>query len=158
MKIIGKDGKEYFDVKSCLKADEAYDARIAAEKLEEENRKKALEAKIEQEKNAISKRKKELSTMIEKAEEKCILAENVYDEARRKANDVLKKAKEEANAILQAATKELESASAEKLKAIAAFNKEFGPYQSVVTGTKAVNNYNRLVRNMNRFWDSFWDI
>lgn len=157
MKIIGKDGKEYFDIKTCLKADKEYDEKIAAEKLAAEKEKKALEVKLEQEKNAISKRKKELSDAIELAEEKKVVAENLYDDAKKQADKILKEAKEKANGILQTAAKNLENASADKMKAIAAFNKEFGPYKTVVTGSKAVDDYNRIVNQINRIFDSFWN-
>lgn len=158
MRIIGKDGQEYKSEKECLIADKAYDEKIAAEKLKTEKERKDLEAKVEQEKIAISKRKKELSNVIEKAEERYSLAEGLYEDARKKANSILKAAKEEANSIIQAAAKEVEAASSEKMKAVAEFNKEFGPYQTIVTGSKAISDYNRIVRTMSRIWDNFWNL
>ena len=151
MKIYSEVTKElYDDVKECQKAEEAY----AKKQLEAEEKQKALEAKVAEEKAAISKKRKELSDAIEKADEDYVAACNVYDVARKQADDIIVEARKKASDILSAAAKEVEKASENKMNAVAEFNKEFGPYRTVVTGNKAIELHNRVVSNFNRMFNN----
>lgn len=149
MKIYSELTKElYDDVKECQKAEEAY----AKKQLEEEEKQKALEAKVAEEKAAISKRRKELSDAIESADEEYTTACNLYDIARKQADDIILEAKKKANDVLNVAAKEVEAASEKKMNAVAEFNKEFGPYKTVVTGNKAMEFHNKLISNLKRIF------
>ena len=151
MKIYSEVTKElYDDVKECQKAEDSY----AKKQLEAEEKQKALEAKVAEEKAAISKKRKELSDAIEKADEDYVAACNVYDVARKQADDVIIEARKKAADILSAAAKEVEKASEKKMNAVSEFNKEFGPYSTVVTGNKAVELHNKVVSNFYRMFNN----
>ena len=155
MKIYSEVTKEMYDsVKECQKAEEAY----AKQQLEAEEKAKALEAKVAEEKAVISKKRKELSDAIEKADEEYAAACNVYDVARKQADEVILEAKKKANELLNAAAKEVEKASEKKMNAVSQFNKEFGPYRTVVTGNKAVELHNKLMSNFRRMFDDPFNI
>lgn len=149
MRIIGKDGKEYSSEKECLAADKRYDEQLKAEQDRIEKEKKAYEEKIAEEKAALSVRKKELAKNVEDSNAKLDEAKKLYEVAKRKAEEVLRKANKEAEDILTVAAKEMEKASEERMNAVAQFNKEFGAYKTVLTGNDAVDEYNRIVNNIN---------
>ena len=153
MKIYSEVTKKlYDDVKECQKAEEAY----AKKQLEDEEKQKALEAKMAEEKAVISKKRKELSDKIEKADEEYVTACNMYDVARKQADDIILEARKKANEILNVAAKEVEKASERKMEAVSEFNEEFGPYRTVVTGNKAVELHNKILSNFRRmFKDPF---
>ena len=145
MKIYGLDGKEYSTIDECLSADEAYTkAKEEAEK--KENEKKSL----------ISKQKKEKANLIRVAEIELDAAQANYDRAEEKAREILTSAKESARKLIADASKELKKAFNKKYETIANFNKEFGTYTTTYTGKEDLEEYNRLTRNFNNLWDSFW--
>ena len=151
MKIYSEVTKQMYDsVKECQKAEEAY----AKKQLEDEEKQKALEAKMAEEKAVISKKRKELSDKIEKADEEYVTACNMYDVARKQADDIILEARKKANEILNVAAKEVEKASERKMEAVSEFNEEFGPYRTVVTGNKAIELHNRVVSNFNRMFNN----
>ena len=159
MIILGKDGKEYPNVKACIQADAEYDEKIAKEKAQEEAKKRAEEAAIVERKAEISKRKKELSNAIEKAEGNLKIARTEYNNAKERAEKIMAAARKEAQLIINDAKDFLKSASTEKINAISAFNKEFGPFTTVLTGEDAQEEYNRLQNimeeNLKRFFKWF---
>ena len=84
-------------------------------------------------------------------------AKDIYAEAQKKANQLLKDAKREADQLIDMAEKEVKKASEKKTLAISEFNKEFGPYKTVITGDKAIEEYNKMIRNMDNTFAKFWD-
>lgn len=158
MIILGKDGKQYATVKECQRADVEYDRRIADEKAQLEAKKIADEKAIAERKAEISKRKKELSSMIESAEDKVKVAKVDYNQARAQAEKIIAEAKKEAQAILDAAGEKLKLANEEKVNAISNFNKEFGPFTTVLTGEDAWNEYQRIQNNIDRQFNAFKSI
>ena len=158
MRIIGKDGKEYTNVKECLQADAAFEKAEKEKALAAEKATEALRQKIADEKAQVSKRKKELSDKIEEANDKLDYFTKEYDAVRKDAAEIINKAKEEATKIINEAAKKVEEASAERAQAISAFNAEFGPYKTVLTGSKALEEYNRFWNNFkfNSIFDTFW--
>lgn len=155
MKIYSEVTKQMYDsVKECQKAEEAY----AKQQIEAEEKAKALEAKVAEEKAIASKKRKELSDAIEKAEEEYVAAFNMYDVARKQADEIILDAKKKASEVVAAAAKEVEKASEKKMKAVSEFNKEFGPYRTVVTGNKAVELHNKLLSNVNRMWPNLFNL
>lgn len=158
MRIIGLDGKEYSSVKACQIADKNYEAKLQAEKERAELEQKRAQEAAEREKTLISKKKKELSDKIEKADEAYVAACRVYDSEKLKAQQLIKDAREEANRMLVAASKEVEKASADKMRAVADFNKEFGVYKTVLTGSRAIEEHNRIVNEINKMFEFFSNI
>ena len=145
MQIIGKDGKEYKTIDEALKADEAFEeARLKAEAEEKEK------------KNAVSRRKKELSDAIQDASSKVTEAEDAYKEAKEKASAIVKAANDKATELLKAVIKDVDKARESRMNAIKAFNDEFGAYEVRYTGNKAVEEYNKFVRDMNKAFNNFW--
>ena len=179
MRIIGKDGKEYKTEKECIAADKAYDAKIEADMLAKEAEKAALEQKFEEEQKMISLKKKELAATIEATQLALDEAQKFYDITKSKAQEKLKAANKEARQIIDeakalaskqyqqvesevddmmiAASKQLEKASEARMNAIAAFNKEFGPYRTVVTGNRALDEYNKVKKTMDEFFNKTWN-
>ena len=155
MIILGKDGKQYSSVKECLRADELFDKKIAEEKAAAEAKKAAEAEKVELRKAEISKRKKELSSAIESATEKVKVARMDYHKAEKEAEDIIVKARAEAQKILDAAGKNLKKAQEERISAISNFNKEFGPFTTVLTGEDAWNEYQRTQINLDRQFNLF---
>lgn len=143
MVITGKDGKIYDTVDECLEADE---------KFEKEQEQKAL-AETEK-KNALSKRKKELADNIRVAEDKVSLAFEEYEKVREEARKKIAEAQEEAKKMLKEAEEKYSDASSERYEAIRNFNKEFGTYTTTYTGKQALEEYNRISKSMNRFFNN----
>ena len=148
MKIIGKDGKEYASVKECLTADKNYDLALEEQKIKDEQEKKALSDKIATEKAELSARKKEYANKIESAKDEVDYYKKEYEKAKLEAKKIVDEANDKAEEILKGAAKSLEEASEKKMIAIAEFNKEFGPYQTTLTGLDAINEYNKVVKQM----------
>lgn len=143
MTITGKDGKVYDTVAACEEADR---------KFEKEQEQKAL---VETEKkNALSKRKKELADNVQVAEDKVSLALEEYEKVREEARKKVATAQEEAKQMLKEAEEKYSEASNERYKAIQNFNEEFGVYTTTYTGKKALEEYNRVSRSMNRFFNN----
>lgn len=156
MRIIGLDGNEYSSVKECQIADKNFEAKVKAEKEREELEQKKAQEAMENEKNLVSKRKKELADKIEKADEAYVAACRVYDSEKVKAQQIIKEAKEKANQMLVAASKDVEKASADKMHAVAEFNKEFGKYTCVLTGSRAIEDHNRIVNEISKMFSLFF--
>lgn len=159
MRIIGKDGKEYKSEKECLAADKKYDEMMRQKKCREEQERKALEEKIAKEKAELGARKKEKAKSIEDATEKLEYFKKEYEVAKIEAKKLIEEANKQAEDMLKAVAKKVEEASAERMNAIAEFNKEFGPYQTTLTGNDALNEYNKIVKQFNdTFFDRFFPI
>ena len=172
MKYYSDKLDKLFDTKEQLfKEEKMYDDKLAFEKAQLEAKEVQLKAEAEAEQKATSKRKKELSDEVEKAtkhldeaykfyEAERAKAKDIYSEAQKKADEILKKAKKEADELIDIAEKEVKKASEKKTLAISEFNKEFGPYKTVITGDKAIDEYNKMIRNIDntfaKFWDSFF--
>lgn len=128
MRIIGKDGKDYASEKECIEADKKYEEELKAKKETELK-------KVEAEKTAVATRKKEKAQAVEEARNKCTEARKLYQVAKKKAEDILREANKEAAA-------KVEKASEERMNAVIEFNKEFGPYRTVLTGNDAIDAFN----------------
>jgi hypothetical protein len=162
MRFYSDKLNKIFETEEELKAAEtAKDSEI---KKEEES--KAL--KVEEDKKAISIRKKELSDVVEAKAKEFNSAYDKYEAAKAKAKKELnekyktlnaqaKAAEDEYAKAISEAEKEVRKASEEKTNAIAKFNEEFGPYKTVLTGDKAIAEYNRMVRNFEDHFSSIWD-
>lgn len=145
MVITGKDGKQYSTVEECVKADEEFDKQQEQKALAETEKK-----------NALSKKKKEMANAIQAAEDEVALSLTAYDKAKEEANKLVSEAKEKAKEVLKEAEKKYEEAIGKRYEAIKDFNEEFGAYTTVYTGNKALEEYNKAVRRMNRWFDSFF--
>lgn len=148
MKIIGLDGREYKSEKECLIADKKF------------NEKKELDKKLmEEEKLKVSNRKKELANKVQEATDKVDYYTNEYIKVKADARKFLEEANKQAQDMLSKAAKQVEEASNEKLTAISNFNKEFGPYKTVLTGNEAIAEYNKVMQSLDEtFSKVFKDI
>ena len=145
MKIIGKDGKEYNTVEECSKADEEFD--------KQQEQKALIETEA---KNALSKKKKEMATAIQDAEDEVSAALTAYDKAKEEANKLIAEAKEKAKTVLKEAETKYDEAINKRYEAIKDFNNEFGAYTTTYTGKRAREEYDRAMRKINRWFDSFF--
>lgn len=117
-------GKYYDTEKECHKAE----TELAIQKREEE-----------QTKNSISKHKKELADKIELADSKVSEAYKHLEVCRQDAKKILDDAKKQAEGIIAGAKEELRKCQKEKYDTLAEFNKEFGPYTTTYSGSKALD-------------------
>lgn len=155
MKILGKDGKEYATVKACIKADAEFDKKVAEEKAAADLEKATKELELAQKKAEISKRKKELSNAIDVASEEVKLATIEYNQAKEKAENLISEARKQAHSILDEAAKKLTAANDTRVRAISDFNKEFGPFTTVLTGTDAWNEAQRIQKAIDKQFGPF---
>lgn len=155
MKIFGKDGNEYASVKECLRADEAYEKRIAEAKEREEAQKREQELKLAEKKAEISKRKKELSAAIDAANTEVAEARIAYNRDKERAERLIAEARKEAEVILTEANKKLKLATEKKMNAISTFNHEFGPFTTVLTGQDAWDEYKRISNSIDETFNIF---
>ncbi len=145
--------KKYYDTeKDCIKAEEEYNK-------EQERVTNALKkATLEKEKKdkEIQLKKKELAKAIEDAEQEVTEANNVYDAAKEKAREIYAEAKKKADELLDVASAKVKDAEEKKYKAVAEFNRNFGPYTTTITGAKAAELYNNTIKSLNNFWRNFY--
>lgn len=127
------------------------------EELLKEEKKAEESAREEQErKNQISINKKAAATKVEIATEEYDKAADAYEKKKKEALKILDsaedeaakifdKANAEAQKILNEADKSLKEARINKLNAISEFNREYGPYKTVLTKENAEKEYNRFI-------------
>lgn len=155
MKILGKDGKEYATVKECMRADVEFDRKLAEEQAAEELRKSKEAEELALKKAEVSKRKKELSNEIELATDAVRTATIEYNQAKERAEKLIVEARKEAQAILKDAADKLSEANDKKVTAISNFNKEFGPFTTVLTGEDAWNEAQRIQQAIDKQFGPF---
>lgn len=142
MTIVGKDGKTYDTVEACLEADK---------KFEEEAEKNPAPIK------PASPNKKEMADAIQVAEDKVSLALAEYERVREEARKKVSAAQAEAGKMLKEAEDKYLEASSERYEAIRDFNEKFGVYTTSYTGKRALDEYNRSVKNFNREYNRILD-
>ena len=140
-----KTRKTYDTPQACEKAEAEYDAE---QKRIQDNLNKAMAEKKAADEQ-LAKSKKELSKAIETAESELSEANKLYEVAETKAADILSNARKEANQILDAARVKVKSAQQKKYDALMAFNKKFGTYTTTITGEKAIDMYNKAMKEIN---------
>lgn len=158
MIILGKDGKQYATVKECQRADAEYDKKVAEEKAAKEAKAAHEAEQLAIRKAEISKRKKELSSAVETATDKVRVATVDYNQAKERAERLIAEARKEAQAILEEAGKNLTAANEERVSAISNFNKEFGPFTTVLTGDDAWNEAQRIQKMVDKQFNVFRSI
>ena len=57
--------------------------------------------------------------------------------------------------VLDLAATKVKEATKKKTQAIVAFNKEFGPYVTSITGVKAADEFNRTINAINELFNKF---
>ena len=150
MKVYSEITKELYDtVEECQTAEEKFAKEEAAKKAKAEEDLKQAAVAATNEKNVVSKRKKELADAVEAADEVYSEACKKYDAAKSQAREILAEAQKKADAIISQAAKEVREASQKKFNAVLHFNSEFGTYRTVLTGSKALEEANRM---LNSFW------
>lgn len=137
-----KTNKSYDTEKECINAEKQFD-------LEQKEKEKKV--------SEVSKRKKELANRIEEAEKKISEANKLYDIAKETATSIINEANKKAKELLTNAQEELKKAGAEKFNAVREFNKEFGTYTTTITGEKAAEDFEKIIRHFNNIFDTmFW--
>ena len=143
MKYYSEKTNKYYDSEQeCLDAEKQF---------EEDNKKKEL---VTAEKKAlVSKQKKELSDAIANADKKVDEAYQGLEAARKEAAAIIKEAREKANTLVNEAAKKVETETSERATQIAKFNEQFGPYMVTYTGSKAEEEYNRMIHQIREMFD-----
>lgn len=119
------------------------------------------EAKIEErraeiasnEKLSVTKRKKELAKAISNADAAVQKAYQDYETAKATVRKILEESNEQMMNIINPAKEAITNAEKLRMDAILAYTKEFGSYQSVYTGERAVEEFNRATRPAISFAD-----
>lgn len=138
MKYFSEKLNKQFDTeKECLEAEAKYD---------EEQKK--TEVAVSERKAEVSRRKKELSDQITVADKDIDSAYKELDAAKEEANKIVAEAKKRANEIVRKAVEKVDSAASTRRDLVEKFNDEFGPYMVTYTGSRADEEYNRLIRKI----------
>lgn len=125
--------KTYDTELECTKAEKAYEeAKKAAEEA-----KAASEAKT-------SKRKKELASEVEKTSKELKEAEEALKAAENEVKILTEEYSKKAADILKPAKEAVTEATKNRYNAICNFNKEFGPYTTVLSSSDA---YEKMYKN-----------
>ena len=125
--------KTYDTEVECTEAEKAYEEAKRAE----EEAKAASETKI-------SKRKKELAAEVEKASEKLKETEEALEAAENEVKILTEEYSKKIADILKPAKEAVTEATKSRYDAIRNFNKEFGPYTTVLSSSDA---YERVHKN-----------
>ena len=129
------------DVESLKKAEKDYDEKEAQKAVE-----------VEKKTNA----KKELAKAVDTAEIKLSKAYEEMELAKAKATKILEDSNKEIEEILEAASKKIREAEVEKYNAINKYNEECGIYTKYYTGSKAIEEFNKAMRQFNVFYNKFF--
>lgn len=131
------------------KLNKTYDTVEALEEAEKTAEEKAL---------SVSAEKKALSKNIESAEEALDKAYQDYDIAKEEAQKVINEAYDKAKEILTPAKEAVQEAQKAKYNAISEFSDKYGCYTTVLTGSKAYDEFKRTVDIFNRMtdWATRW--
>lgn len=149
MKYYSEKLNRMFDSVKQLKAEEA--AASVEQTIKEEP---TIEDAKEQ-----APTKKQLAADVTAAEDALKKAYTEYDIAKKKANDLSEAYLKEISAILDPAKKAVKDAERAKYEAIDRFNKAYGPYQIVITGSRAAEEMLRALdelRNSRSFFNTWF--
>lgn len=145
----------YDDPKELIKDETAALEKIAEEERAEEARREKLELEKKEREHKISNRKKELSALIEKADEELKESYKKLDKAKAKCDKLKKDTDKAISEILTPVKAEVKAAQTKHLEAISLFNKEFGPYRTVLTEADTEDVINVFDSMFNSFFDNF---
>ena len=139
--------KTFYDTESeCQEKEKEYLKKIEQEEKEEKEKQKL-----------ISSEKKELVNAIDAANAALDAEYQKYEEAKMKAQELVRNAKEEAAKILEPAKQSLTDAQKAKYEAISNFNRKYGVYTTSYTGSKALSEYKRGVDWINSFFEDYFN-
>ena len=82
-----------------------------------------------------------------------------YDEldvANQRVKTLSKEYLKQVDSILEPAKKKVKDAQQKKYEAIKAFNEKFGPFRTIYTGQKAIDEFSRINKLADDFWNRFW--
>lgn len=145
--------KNFDTIEECQKAEEAENTRLA---------------EVEKQETALANEKKQYADAIEEADKTLGIAYDNYatakkkiqelrEEYRKQVEDLRKKLEDDCREVLKPAQEEVEKAEADKLAAIQKFNQKYGSYRKVYTGSRAVEEYNRMQRTIDSLFNNlFW--
>ena len=135
MKYYSEDLKKFYDSESDLL------------KAEDEAKKQ---------KDIAENSRKEMARKIDEANDRIDRAYQSYDAAKKQVNDIINEAKKQVKNILDPAKKEISDAENERMEAIKEFNEKYGVYTETFSGDKAVEQYNRVLNQINSTFENFW--
>ena len=124
-----------------------YDSESDLLKAEEEEKKQ--QAIAETSRKEMAKNIEEANTRIDKAYQE-------YEVAKKKVDDLIAETRQKVKSILDPAKKEISDAENARMEAIKEFNKKYGVYTETFSGDKAVEQYNRVLNQINSTFENFW--
>lgn len=130
------EGTVFNTVKDCQIAE----AKVDAEKAQAVEQARKAEA---------TKKKKELANAVSKADDAVAKAYSEYEIAKQEVRKILEESNTRMEKILGPAKSAVTKAENVRFEAIKAYNREFGPYQSVYTGERAEKELQRFNQQFN---------
>lgn len=124
-----------------------YDSESDLLKAEEEEKKQ--QAIAETSRKEMAKNIEEANTRIDKAYQE-------YEVAKKKVDDLIAETRQKVKSILDPAKKEISDAENARMEAIKEFNEKYGVYTETFSGDKAVEQYNRVLNQINSTFENFW--
>ena len=123
-----------------------YDSESDLLKAEEEEKKQ--QAIAETSRKEMAKNIEEANTRIDKAYQE-------YEVAKKKVDDLIAETRQKVKSILDPAKKEISDAENDRMEAIKEFNEKYGVYTETFSGDKAVEQYNRVLNQINSTFENF---
>jgi len=154
MKYYSELLKKTFDTaEDCEKAEAEENTRLAEVKKKETaivNEKKQCAEKIEEAENNLNVAYDAFTAAKERAQE-------LREEYRKKVREMQKDLEANIEAVLAPAQEEVKKAEQKKLKALQEFTDKYGSYNKIYTGHRAIEEYQRMQRNLESiFKNLFW--
>lgn len=144
--------KPFDTVDELVKAEEA----DKKQKAEEQAKLEKSVAEKQQKEKELQATKKQMAKAVEDATKEVNEANDLYDVAQSRAKEIMSEASKKANDLIDEAAKKVRLAEEKRYKAVAEFNKQFGTYTTTVTGDMAAKMYNKALKRIEDFWESFW--
>lgn len=136
MKIVSDykelEGKTFNSIRECAEAEAAIDKQRA-----------------ESNKAAVSKKKKELADAVDVADKQVEKAYEQYNTVRVEVQKILEESNAKMQKMLNDAAQVVREAEQAKRDAIIKYTEQFGPYQKVYTGNRALQEFQRIEDQFN---------
>lgn len=136
MKIVSDykelEGKTFTSIRECAEAEAAIDKQRA-----------------ESNKAMVSKKKKELADAVDVADKQVEKAYEQYNTVRVEVQKILEESNAKMQKMLNDAAQVVREAEQAKRDAIIKYTEQFGPYQKVYTGNRALQEFQRIEDQFN---------
>ena len=139
MKIISDykelEGKSFATIRECAEAEAQVDA-VRAKNAEK----------------ASSKQRKECADAIDLADKKVKDAYDNYEKVKKEVQKILEDSNEKMTQMINSATSAIKAAEKERRDAILNYTNKFGTYQKVYTGNRAIEECQRMEKQIASNW------